>query len=158
MTGVPLNLVSMGHIAHMQGAGSPPPMHGAPQQHFAAHPMQQHYGMQMQNYSQHQMSQHANHFAAQHGCGGMQEMQQMQQLIQHLMAELSFLKHGAPPSAPPMPPNGPGHETLLQAQDRMTQLEVDTKAHLRQNEERLAVAELETKMAKKMRDSILQSI
>ncbi|SFV13908.1 hypothetical protein [Pseudoduganella namucuonensis] len=157
MTGVPLNLVSMGHISHMQGAGAPAPAQGTPEQHFANH-LQDHYGMQMQNYNQNQLAHHANHFATQHGCGGMQEMQQMQQLIQHLMAELSFLKHGAPPSAPPTPPNGPGHETLLQAQDRLTQQEVDTKAHIRMNEEKLAVAELETKMAKKMRDSILQSI
>jgi hypothetical protein len=148
------NLHAISPFPQFPGGVSPPPLQGSPEHYFQNH-LQDQYGLQAHNYDQHQLAHQASHFAAHH-CGGQHDaMAALLQLVHDLKQEVALLKHGAPPSAPPC---GPGHETMLQAQARLTQEEIDTKAHIRANEERLAVAELESKMAKKRRDSILQSI
>jgi hypothetical protein len=155
MSDISFNNVPLLHQLVPSHIGSNNAAQGTPEQHFANH-LQDHYGLQAQDYSQQQVSSQANHFAAQH-CGGHNDpMAALLQLVNELRQEITLLKHGAPPPSPSS--DGPKHETFLEARDRLTQLEVETKAHFRENEEKLAIAELETKMAKKMRDSILQSI
>lgn len=151
MPDITMHTHGMGHLGHISTNPFADPMAGTPEQHFANH-LQDHYGMQMQNYSQHNLAQHANHFAMHH-CGGNHEaLMQLTNMVQTLMAELSLLKTGMPPGG------GPEHNALLEASDRMTQKQLAQEAHIRHNEDLLAASQLESKMAKKMRDNILQSI
>lgn len=151
----PMGGASLSHLVPYGGAAPHGAAQGTPEQHFANH-LQDHYGMQVANYNQPALSHHAHNFAQQHGCHDQSGMAQLQHMVMSLMNELALLKQHGPGSSPHTGPHK--GESLGDMSDRTTQQTLSDKARIDANEEKLAAADLEYKMKKKHRESILQSV